>query len=73
LFGQALVIVETTERLFQTQIVPLVVTEILCHSVSVKTTDDHTPMPSIKSTKTYDSFLFAEDAAQYTKSARRRH
>jgi hypothetical protein len=68
LLGQVLVIVEATERLFQVQIVPLVATEILCHSVSVKATDDHTPMPSIKSTKTYDSFRFAGKAAQYGKA-----
>jgi hypothetical protein len=70
LFGQVLVIGEATKRLFQAQIVPLVATEILCHSVSVKATDDDKPMPSIKSTKTCDSFLFAEKAAQYTKSTR---
>jgi hypothetical protein len=56
LLGQVLVIVEATERLFQAQIVPLVVMEIRCHSVSLKATDEHTRMPSIKSTKTYHSF-----------------
>jgi hypothetical protein len=41
----------------------------LCHSVSVKATDDHTPIPSIKSTKTHNSFQFAEKAVQNAKGA----
>jgi hypothetical protein len=74
--AEVLAIVEATERLFQAQIVPLVATEILCHSTSVRATHDSRPMetlmPYLKSTKTYDSFLFAERAAQYAKSVRPR-